>query len=152
MAEYRTRQTAATLHTAGPNIPNIRLNLLGPAAFGSNGSGPSRSKESDADLSGVERVEGDDYGEPNRDGPGLRPVGPGLRLTMYRSGNVALFMAMSYVIVGILHRFATPLYKGEAVPLYKGGVACERCSSGVRFDGSPISSHNEYTCCTNMPP
>jgi hypothetical protein len=116
MAEYRTRQTAATLHTAGPNIPNIRLNLLGPAAVGSNSSGPSRSKESDADLSGVERVEGDDYGEPNRDGPGLRPVGPGLRPvgpglrpTMYRSGNVALFMAMSYVIVGILHRFATPL-------------------------------------------
>ncbi len=40
-----------SLHTAGTNIPDrdIRLDLLGPAAFG---SGPSRSKESDADRSG----------------------------------------------------------------------------------------------------
>ncbi len=37
MAEDRTRQTAAKLHTAGPNIPDsyIQLDLLGPAAFGS---------------------------------------------------------------------------------------------------------------------
>ncbi len=46
MAEDRTRKTAAKLHTAGPNMPDrdIRLDLLGPAAFG---SGPSRSKECD---------------------------------------------------------------------------------------------------------
>jgi hypothetical protein len=56
MAEDRTRQTAAKLHAAGPNIldRDIRLDLLGHAGFG---SGPSLSKESDADLSGVERVE-----------------------------------------------------------------------------------------------
>jgi hypothetical protein len=49
------------LHTAGPNIPDrdTRLDLLGPAAFG---SGLSRSKECDADLSGMERVEGGGYG------------------------------------------------------------------------------------------
>ncbi len=69
MAEDRTRQTTAKLHTAGPNIADrdIRLDLLGPAAFF---LGISRSKESDADLSGVERVDGGGYGEPNRDGPG----------------------------------------------------------------------------------
>ena len=71
MAEDRARQTAAKLHTAGPNIPDrdIRLDLLCPAAFGS-GPVTSRSQESDADLSGVERVEGGGYGEPYRDGPG----------------------------------------------------------------------------------
>ncbi len=69
MAEDWTRQTAAKPHTAGLNNldRDIRLDLLGPAAFC---SGPSRSKESDADLSVVERVEGVGYGEPNWDGPG----------------------------------------------------------------------------------
>ncbi len=64
------------------------------------------------DLSGVERVEGPGggYGEPNRDGPGSTK--------MYRYGKVVVFMAMSHVTVGILHRFATPLYKGS--------VACEQ--------------------------
>ncbi len=69
MAEDRIRQTATKLHTPGPNIPDrdISLDLLWPAAFG---SGLSRSKESDAELSGVERVDGGGYGEPNRNGPG----------------------------------------------------------------------------------
>ncbi len=90
MAEDRTRQTAAKLHTAGPNIQDrdIRLDLLGPAAFG---SGPSRSKECGADLSGVERVEGGGYGEPNRNGPGSTK--------MCRYGKVALFMDVSHVTV-----------------------------------------------------
>ncbi len=100
MAEDRTLQTAAKVHTAGPNIPDrdIRLDLLGPAAFG---SGPSRSKESDADLSGVERVDGGGYGEPKRDGPGST------RMCHY--GKVAV----SYANVGILHRSATALLKGS---------------------------------------
>ena len=93
MAEDRARQTAARLHTAGPNngdIPDrdIRLDLLGPAAFG---SGPSRSKESDADLAGLERVDGGGYGGPIRDGPGSTK--------MCRYGKVALFMAASHVTV-----------------------------------------------------
>ncbi len=48
-----TRQTGASLHTAGPNNPDrdIRLDLLGPAAVG---SGSGRSKESDADQSGMD--------------------------------------------------------------------------------------------------
>ncbi len=52
--------------------------------------GTSRSKESDADLSGVERVEGGGYGEQNRDGPGSTK--------MCRCGKVALFTAMTHVI------------------------------------------------------
>ncbi len=105
MAEDRTRQTAAKLHTAGPNFADrdIRLDLPGPAAYGT-----SRSKESDADRSWVERVDGGGYGEPNRDGPGSTK--------MYPSGRVALFMAMSHVTVvtvGIPHRSETALYKGS---------------------------------------
>ncbi len=46
-----------SLHTARPNLL-IRLDLLGPADFG---SGPSRSKECDTDISGVEWVEGNGY-------------------------------------------------------------------------------------------
>ena len=46
--------------------------------------GTSRSQESDADLSGVERVEGGGYGESNRDGPGSTKV--------CRYGIVVLFM------------------------------------------------------------
>ncbi len=108
MAEDRDLQTTAKLHTAGLNNPNrdIRLDLLGRAAFG---SGPSRSKEGDAVLSGVERVKGGGYCKLNWDGQGSTK--------MHHYGSVALFMAMSHVIAGILHRFATPLYKG---------VACER--------------------------
>jgi hypothetical protein len=104
MAEDRTRQTAAKLHTAGSNIPDrdICLDLLGPAAFG---SGPSRSKECGADLSVVDWVEGGGYGEPNRNGPGSTK--------MCRYGKVALFIAIPHVTVGIPHRFATPLYKGS---------------------------------------
>ena len=103
-AEDRARQTAVKLHTAGPNIlgRDIRLDLLGPAAFG---SGPSRSKECDADLSSVERVEGGGYGEPNRDGQGSTK--------MCRYGKVALFMGrIPCYRLGIPHRFATTLYKG----------------------------------------
>jgi hypothetical protein len=55
-----------SLHTAGQNNPD-RLDLLGPAAIG---SGPGQSKESDADQSGMERVEGCGYCEPNRAGLG----------------------------------------------------------------------------------
>ena len=55
----------------GGPIPEIRLDLLGPAAR-SLWFGTSRSKESDAGLSGVERVDGGDYGEQNRTG---RPGG-----------------------------------------------------------------------------
>ena len=55
----QTWQTAAKLHTAGQNTPDCAIRL--PV--------PSRSKESDADLSWVERVNGSGYGEPNRDGP-----------------------------------------------------------------------------------
>jgi hypothetical protein len=58
-----------SLNTAGPSNPDCdsRLGLLGPAAIG---SGPGRKKESDANQSGLERVEGGGYGEPNWDGPG----------------------------------------------------------------------------------
>ncbi len=44
MAEDRTRQTKAKLHTAGPNNPDcdIRLDLLGPTAFGSGPAGARR--------------------------------------------------------------------------------------------------------------
>jgi hypothetical protein len=88
---------ALSLH-AGPDR-NIRLDLLGPAAFG---SGPSRSKESDTDRSGVE---GGGYGKPNRDGPGSTQT--------YRYGRGALFMATPHVTVGTPHRSATTLYKGS---------------------------------------
>ena len=128
MAEDRTRQTAAYIPPDGPG-PNIlgrdiRLDLLGPAAFG---SGPSRSKECDADLPMVERVEGGGYGEPNWDGPGSTK--------MCRYGIVALFMGrIPCYRLGIPHRFATTLYNGD------------RCGRArVRFDGNPNSSYNEYT-------
>ncbi len=109
---------------AGPNIPDrdIRLDLLGPAAFG---SGPSRRKESDADLSGVERVDGGGYCKPNRDGPGS---------TKYRNRKVVLFMAMPHPMLPLGYRTAPALRV-----------------SGVRFDGSPKSSYNEYICYTIMP-
>jgi hypothetical protein len=118
MAEDRTLQTAAKLHTAGPNIldRDRRLDLLGPAAFG---SGPSRSKECGADLSWVERVDGDGYGEPNRDGD--QP-----RCTVL--GN---------------WRFS-PCYRWDTAPLRDGPFIREALRvSGVRFDGSPNSSYNE---------
>ncbi len=93
-----------SLHTAGTNKPDrdIRLDLLGPAAFV---SGPSRSKESDADRPGVDRVEGGGYGEPNRDGPGSTNT--------HRYGRVALSVAIPHVAVGTPHRSATTLYKGS---------------------------------------
>ena len=53
------------------------------------GSGPSRSKKCDADISGVERVEGGGYGESKRDEPGSTK--------MYRCGKVALSTAVSHV-------------------------------------------------------
>jgi hypothetical protein len=100
---------------AGPNNldRDIRLDLLGPAAF-QVGSGPSWSNlkepESDANRSGMERVDGGGYGESNRDGPGST------KIFRYASGKVALFMAMSHVTVGELHRFVTPHHSE------KGGV------------------------------
>jgi hypothetical protein len=128
MAEDRTRQTAAKLHTAGLNIPDrdIRLDLLGPAAFG---SGPSRSKECDAELSGVERVDGGGCGESNRDEPGSSK--------MYRYGKVALLISHS------------PCYRWDTAPLRNGPFIREALRvSGVRFDGFPNSSYNEYICYT----
>ncbi len=53
----------------------------------------SRSKAGDADLSGVERVDGGGYGEPNRDGAD----GPG-STEMCRCGKVALLPAIPHVI------------------------------------------------------
>jgi hypothetical protein len=47
---------------------DILLDLLDPGAVGS-GSGPGRSKESNADP-GVERLGGGGHCEPNLDGPG----------------------------------------------------------------------------------
>jgi hypothetical protein len=88
MAYDRTRQpeTAAKLHTAGPNIPDrdIRLDLLGPAAFG---SGPSRSKECDADLSGMEQVVGG--AEPGR--AGINQVVP-----LWESGVIHTMLPLGY--------------------------------------------------------
>jgi hypothetical protein len=46
---------------------DIRLGLLGPAALG---RGPGRSREGDADRSGMGRVGGGGGGEPGRAGPG----------------------------------------------------------------------------------
>jgi hypothetical protein len=134
MAEDRTRQTTAMLHTAGPNILDriIRLDLpLGPAAFG---SGLSRSKESNAELSGVERVDGGGYGEPNRDGPGSTK--------MYCHGKVALLISHP------------PYYRWDTAvlaPLRDGPFIREALRvSGVRFDGSPNSNYNVYICYTNV--
>jgi hypothetical protein len=129
MAEDRARQTAAKLHADRPNNPDrdTLLDLLGPAAIC---SGPSRSKESDADLSGVERVDGGGYGEPNRDGPGSTK--------MYHYGKVGLFMAMSHVTVGIPHRFATLFIRGDL-----------RVFERVRFDDSPNSIVTRKNCYTN---
>ncbi len=62
-------ESKQSLHTAGPSNPacDIRLDLLlGPAAIG---SGPGRSKESDTDQSGMERVQSSGYGESSRAGP-----------------------------------------------------------------------------------
>ncbi len=105
MAEDRTRQTAAKLHTAGPNIPDydIRLDLLVPAAFG---SGPSWSKESDADLSGVERVEGGGYCEPNRD------VGINQDVPLWESG--------------VIHSHP-PRYRWDTAPLRDDPFYGKRC-------------------------
>jgi hypothetical protein len=77
--------------------PDINLNPTYPsptypARARSLWLGTSRSKESDADLSGVERVGGGGYGEPNRDGPGLGST------KMCRYGNVALVIATPHVI------------------------------------------------------
>ncbi len=46
---------------------DTRLDLLGPVTIG---SGPGRSKTSDADRPGMERVEGGGHCEPSGVGPG----------------------------------------------------------------------------------
>ncbi len=75
-----------------------------------------RSKECDAELSGVERVDGGGYGEPNRDGPGSSK--------MHRSGKVALLMSHA------------PCYRWDTAPLRDGPFIREALRvSGVRFDG-----------------
>ena len=129
MAEDRTRQTTAKLHTAGPNIPDrdIRLDQLPRSLW----LGTSWSKESDADLSGVERVEGGGYGEPNRDGPGSTK--------MCRYGE-------SGVIYGHV-----PCYRWDTAPLRDGRFIRDALRlSGVRFDGNPNSRYNEYICHTKV--
>jgi hypothetical protein len=69
--------------------PGLR-HPTGPARPRSLSLGTSQSKEIDADLSGVERVEGGGYGEPNREGPGSTK--------MCRYGKVALLTAIPHVI------------------------------------------------------
>ena len=80
MAEDRARQTAAKLHTAGPNIPDrdIRLDLLCPAAFGSGPAGARR----------VTRT----YPE----GSGLKVAGINQDVPLW---GMASFIAMSHVTV-----------------------------------------------------
>ena len=60
-----------SLHTAGPDSPGraTRLHVLVTAAIG---SGPGRSRRSGAGQSGMERVDGGDFSEPGRAGPGPR--------------------------------------------------------------------------------
>ncbi len=101
LQEDQTLQTAAKLHTAGPNIQGsyIRLDLLGPAA---SGSGPSLSKERDADLSWVERVDGGGYCEPNRDWQGSTE--------MCSYGNLGKWVIYGHV----------PCYRWDASPLCNG--------------------------------
>ena len=57
------------------------------------------------DLSGVERVEGGGYGEPNRDGPGST------MMCRYGDSGVIYGHVPCYRL-GRPHRFATTLYKG----------------------------------------
>ncbi len=123
MAEYRTRQTAAKLHTAGPTILD-RVIRLGPQPLARDSAGAV-----DAELSGVERVDGGGYVEPNRDGPGSTK--------MYRYGRVALLISHS------------PCYRWDTAPLRDGPFIRKALRvSRVRFDGFPNSSYNEYICYT----
>jgi hypothetical protein len=63
----------------------------------------------------------------------LRRAEPGRAGTvkMYRQGKVVLLIAMSHMTVGIPHRPATALEKGEFP------------KDGVCFDGIPNSRYNE---------
>ena len=125
MAEDRTRQTAAKLHTAGPNILD-RVIRLGPQPLDRDSAGAS-----DAELSGVERVDGGGCGESNRDEPGSSK--------MYRYGKVALLISHP------------PCYRWDTAPLRNGPFIREALRvSRVRFDGSPNSSYNECICYTSV--
>ncbi len=80
----RSQATYRRTEHPGPRHPT------GPAWVRSLWLGTSWSTESDADLSGVERVDGGGYGEPNRDGPGSTK--------MCRYGKVALLTVIPHVI------------------------------------------------------
>ncbi len=82
---------------------DIRLDRLGPAA---SDSGPSRSKESDADRFGMERVEGGGCGEPNRAGS----------IKMHRQGTRRC--SQPYHLVPLGHRTAL----SSAAAHYRGRV------------------------------
>ncbi len=70
-------------------------------------------------------VEGGGYCEPNLDGPGSTK--------MYCYGKV-VFIAMSHVTAGILHRSLYIKFIREAL---RASGDC-----GVRLDGSPNSTYN----------
>ncbi len=86
----------------------------------------------------MELVDGGGYCERNRDGPGST--------RMYRYGKAVLYMAMSHVTVGILHRFTTPLSS------YKGRIADVREleTASMADIGSPNSSYNEHICISKL--
>jgi hypothetical protein len=93
--------------------------------------GTSQSKENDADLSGVERVDGGGKGEPNRDGPGSTK--------MCRYGKVALFTAIPHAT------------DWDTAPLRDAPLQGKSCGRKlVRSDGNPNSSYNEYICYTTV--
>ncbi len=106
----RTRQTGAYIPepTAQPVVrlgrttrSDTRLDPLGPAAMG---SGPGRSKGSDAGWSGRRA-------EPGRAGP----------INMHRYGEPALFTAMSHATVAVPHRSATTPCKGVRESAFADG-------------------------------
>ncbi len=110
-----------SLHTAGPNNPdrNSSLDLLGPAAIG---SGPSRSKESDAEQSSgwMELVKGGGYSEPSRAEPGRSRCAV---LGRWRYPQPCPMLPLGY-------RTASRL------PFMREASHCGRCTR-VRFDGYP---------------
>ena len=80
MAEDRARQTAAKLHTAGPNIPDrdIRLDLLCPAAFGSGPAGARRVTRTYPEWSGLKEVATASRTGTGRDQPRCAVMGSGV--------------------------------------------------------------------------
>ena len=128
MAEDRTRQTAAKLHTAGPNIPDRdnRLDLLCPAAFGLVPAGARRVTRTYPEWSGLKVVATASRTGTGRDQPRCAVMGSGV---IY--GHVPCYR------LGIPHRFATTLYKGTVAVVRESALMA-----------NPNSSYNEYTCYT----